>query len=300
MNTEWVNTFLEIVKYGSINLAAGEMFLSQSTISTRLNLLEEELGYKLIQRSKGQRSIRLTDEGRAFLPIAKRLSQIQKEAFDIRYHPHIDLHIAAIDSYNRSFLSHLYKKILSQNPKAQLTINSRHSEEIFNLMERKDIDFGFPAMELNRKNLQIRPLFRQRLYVAKKSTSASGIKTIRPSDLDPQYEVCLHQEDEFQQWHDYWWQSGMQIRVDSFSVLSTLLSMDGYWAILPYSTIQALPPSTPVQIYELSEAPPDRICYLLEHRDQPLSQTHQSVFQILETMLHDRSFMDSNEFIRLT
>ena len=111
MNTEWVNTFLEIVKYGSINLAAGEMFLSQSTISTRLNLLEEELGYKLIQRSKGQRSIRLTDEGRAFLPIAKRLSQIQKEAFDIRYHPHIDLHIAAIDSYNRSFLSHLYKKM---------------------------------------------------------------------------------------------------------------------------------------------------------------------------------------------
>ena len=107
MNTEWVNTFLEIVKYGSINLAAGEMFLSQSTISTRLNLLEEELGYKLIQRSKGQRSVRLTDEGRAFLPIAKRLSQIQKEAFDIRYHPHIDLHIAAIDSYNRSFLSNL-------------------------------------------------------------------------------------------------------------------------------------------------------------------------------------------------
>lgn len=92
----------------------------------------------------------------------------------------------------------------------------------------------------------------------------------------------------------------MQIRVDSFSVLSTLLSMDGYWAILPYSTIQALPPSTPVQIYELSEAPPDRICYLLEHRDQPLSQTHQSVFQILETMLHDRSFMESNEFISLT
>ena len=117
--------------------------------------------------------------------------------------------------------------------------------------------------------------------------------------MDPQYEVCLHQEDEFRQWHEYWWPNGMQVRVDAFSVLSMLLSVEGYWAILPYSTIRALPPSTPVQIYELTEAPPDRVCYLLEHQDQTLSDNHQLVFQTMEAMLRDEQYMRANDLISL-
>ena len=300
MNVEWAKTFLEIVKYGSINLAAEAMFLSQSTISTRLNLLEQELGYRLLLRSKGQRTISLTNEGQAFLPMAARLVSIQKEALSIRQGPEFTLRIAAIDSFHRSFLNHFYRKLFALNPKIRTSIITRHSDEIYNLLEERDIDLGFPPIELNRKNIQVKPLFSQQLYVAKQEPFPSGIKSIHPSALDPQKEVCLHQEARFGQWHDYWWQSGMQTRVDSFSLLSDFLAMDGFWAIVPYSTICALPSSDSIQIYELTDAPPDRICYILEHRDKKLADHYSFVCQILEELLNDEDFMKTYDFVRLT
>lgn len=298
MNTEWTKTFLEIVKYGSINLAADSMFLSQSTVSTRLNLLEEELGYQLIQRSKGHRFITLTKEGQAFLPLAKRLSEIQQEAFDIRNSPQISLRIAAIDSFNHSFLNHLYQKLFSVSPEAQLMITSRRSEEIYTLLEKQDIDIGFSSIERNRKNIKVKPLFFQRFYVIKQCDTPSGIKKIHPTDLDPQKEILFHQESQVLQWHDYWWGFLPKIKIDSFSLLTDFLSMPGYWAIVPYSTIQTLPSINAFQIYELSDAPPDRICYLLEQKAGNPPKNSELLYQLLDELLNDHDFMQKYGFIR--
>ena len=69
--THWeIKTFLEIVKYKSISKAAQKLFLTQSTVSHRLNILEEELGVTLVIRRKGYRYIELTSEGEAFIPLA--------------------------------------------------------------------------------------------------------------------------------------------------------------------------------------------------------------------------------------
>ena len=69
--THWeIKTFLEIVKYSSISKAAEKLYLTQSTVSHRLSVLEEELGVKLIIRRKGYRTIELTNDGEAFLPLA--------------------------------------------------------------------------------------------------------------------------------------------------------------------------------------------------------------------------------------
>ena len=43
--THWeIKTFLEIVKYRSISKAAEKLFLTQSTVSHRLNVLEKGIG----------------------------------------------------------------------------------------------------------------------------------------------------------------------------------------------------------------------------------------------------------------
>ncbi|MCI8506545.1 MAG: hypothetical protein HFI67_10205 [Lachnospiraceae bacterium] len=76
--------------------------------------------------------------------------------------------------------------------------------------------------------------------------------------------------------------------------------MDGFWAIVPYSTICALPSSDSIQIYELTDAPPDRICYILEHRDKKLADHYSFVCQILEELLNDKDFMKTYDFVPLT
>ena len=44
MTYEQIQTFLAVVSYGTISSAADALYVSQSTVSTRLQQLEEELG----------------------------------------------------------------------------------------------------------------------------------------------------------------------------------------------------------------------------------------------------------------
>ena len=65
--------FLTIVNTKSISKTADALFLSQPTISHRLKMLEKELDFPLIVRSKGLKQIELTTEGADFIPIAQRM-----------------------------------------------------------------------------------------------------------------------------------------------------------------------------------------------------------------------------------
>ena len=67
-----LSTFLAIVKYGSISLAAEKLYITQPAISRRLLSLENELGYALLERRKGKRAMELTPEGREFISVAQR------------------------------------------------------------------------------------------------------------------------------------------------------------------------------------------------------------------------------------
>ena len=62
--------FLEICRCKSISKAAEKLFISQSSLSTKIRILERKLGYSLFIRGKGSRSVMLTDKGEKFLEYA--------------------------------------------------------------------------------------------------------------------------------------------------------------------------------------------------------------------------------------
>ena len=291
MNTEWIETFLTIVNCGSINLAAEALFLSQSTISTRLALLEEALGFSLLFRAKGRRNLMLTSEGIDFLPLAKHMIELKNDARDIRKKTRHHLRIGALDSLNFSVLMPVYKKILLNAPETRLMIRTSHSREVYDLLERQEIDLGFSSIELNRKNIRCQYLFKQPLYVIQYSNSPTNIQSISPQDLDPTKEICQHQEDSLLQWHNYWWKSGLQIRVDTTSLLDHFLSLPGYWAIVPYSTIHALSHPEQLQIYELTSPPPDRFCYIIESEREYTEESLTCFRELFLSFLHDENFL---------
>ena len=74
-----VETFLTVVATRSITRTAELLFLSQPTISHRLSSLEDELGFKLVIRRKGHKTIELTPKGEEFIPIAERWAALWKE-----------------------------------------------------------------------------------------------------------------------------------------------------------------------------------------------------------------------------
>ena len=78
-----IEAFLAVVRLGSITAAAQAIFITQPALSRRLQALEEELGYPLFRRGKGQRNIQLTEEGKAFVPVAERWRQLWRQSREI-------------------------------------------------------------------------------------------------------------------------------------------------------------------------------------------------------------------------
>lgn len=77
MDLDSIEVFLAIARTRSISKAAKNLFISQSTVSYRLKLLEEELNCQLVERGRGQNQSTLTKEGENFLPIAERMKRIR-------------------------------------------------------------------------------------------------------------------------------------------------------------------------------------------------------------------------------
>lgn len=68
-----IETFFAVLQHGTLTAAAAEaLYISQPTLTARIQALEGEVGAELFHRGKGQRRIRLTDAGKRFLPLARR------------------------------------------------------------------------------------------------------------------------------------------------------------------------------------------------------------------------------------
>lgn len=78
MDLNQVNNFLSVAQTLSFSGAARRNGVPQSTVSRHISDLESELGVKLFYRTK--RDVKLTGEGRAFLPYAKEMLETARKA----------------------------------------------------------------------------------------------------------------------------------------------------------------------------------------------------------------------------
>ncbi len=78
MDIDQARTFLAITAHGSFLEASRQLHLTQSTVSARIQRLEEELATRLFVRNRGGAS--LTPAGRRFLEYAKRLVLTAEQA----------------------------------------------------------------------------------------------------------------------------------------------------------------------------------------------------------------------------
>lgn len=71
MDIQELEAFWWIAKTGSFNKAAEKLYLTQPSVTARIQTLEKELGQPLFERKP--RGVRLTDAGRVLLPHAERV-----------------------------------------------------------------------------------------------------------------------------------------------------------------------------------------------------------------------------------
>ena len=78
MEYETLKTFVELAQIKNFTKAAEKLHVVQTTVSSRISVLEKELGTALFERTNKQ--VRLTKQGELFLPYAQRIIDLSDES----------------------------------------------------------------------------------------------------------------------------------------------------------------------------------------------------------------------------
>lgn len=268
MTQEMINTFLNVYKYGNMTAAAANTFTTQSNMSKQIKLLEEELGVTLLIRRKGHASIALTPHGEAFLKLAQDYQSLMKEFDQIKnINDLTDISIGALDRMNTFTLVDYYRYALNTHPEIRLDTHTRHSRDIYSLMESNQLDLGFVTALLPVNNVKITPLFKEdMLIVTAKDTDLGDV--IAPDELDPSLEIYSRWSDEFDIWHEQYWPGHYyRMHLGTASMAPDYLDVKGRWAIMPVGAIQSLLSTHDLSFHHLNVDTPQTTVYLLESKN---------------------------------
>lgn len=269
MNLAEIETFLTIVNTKSITKTADLLFLSQPTVSHRLNSLENELGFPLVIRNKGHKQVELTPKGMDFIILAERWMSLWKETLELQHNEEqLLLNIGCTDSLNVAVFVPLYDKILLEQPHLDLNIQSHHSTELYGILSEHNIDIGFVYHQLHYKNIISEKLFEEKLYLVQSERPAVEKPIVHTDELDSTKELFLSWDDSFQIWHDRWLSSVSRphISADTITLLDRLWKNADTWMIAPESVIRELARYRKVYVSELENPAPNRICYKIKHK----------------------------------
>lgn len=265
MNSANIKTFLYVARCGSISGAADLLYITQPAVSARLQQLEQELGVPLIRRKKGIRSIELTAQGTAFLPLAEQWMSLHAETESFSRQPFLTpLTVACPDSLNIHLFRPLYRQLAQPEHALALRIRTHQSREIFHLIENREADVGFAFHLFRSDHVRCMPLFREKILLLCKGNFPKGLLT--PEDLDPRQELYLRWSQDFQLWHDALWHSRgtAYIQLDTAALMADFLEKGRFWCFCPASVATDFLSRIPgLQVRTLTEMPPDRVCYLL-------------------------------------
>ncbi len=291
-----VEAFLSIIRTQNFGRAAERLNLTQSALSKRLRVLERELGTTLIERGKGLRTTRITSAGESFIDLAERWESIWQETQQLKSHgPRLTLKIGATDSLNYAVFPSLYRALNEHIPKISLRVVTLHSEELYDAIERRQVDIAFVIREKAHMNVVVEKCYSEPLLGLRIAIPGhTDFEVIQPSKLDPNHELYVRWGPSYELWHDRLWDSQCpeRTRLDTAQLILSFLSKADQWAIVPHSVAKTALRAGNFNIFTLAEAPPERVCYKLTHKHPKASSTESiAIFnQILLQQQFSRTF----------
>ena len=269
-----IHTFLTIVSSESLSKAAQRLFVSQPALRHRLLKLEKELGVELMVRGRGIRNIRLTEEGKRFIPLARKWENLYFETQKIRQSDGKSLlRVSNVDSLNQGFITGVCTKFLTKYRQCRLHMTTLRSNAAYEAMKEHEIDLGFIMNPRFARTIRTIPLFEENLFFVC-SQSAEYEAPLSPNALDVSDEIYIPWGNTFLNWHDYWFGPAAETKVsmDNMALLEQMLYLHRAWAIVPAAIAANLVKTGKWKGIPLKEGPEPRICYGIlpeDEKEQP-------------------------------
>lgn len=248
--------------------------------------LEEKLGVVLIDRDSGQRNLKLTDKGEEFLKIAEKLQILYEQSNGIRNEKRIiSFSIASVDSLNNFVFKPLYKDFSSHAGIINLKVLTHKSDQIYQLIDNREIDLGFVIRKLWYKSVTIKTLFEEKmvLIMSLSNTVEPKLRSrkIDVSELNPRNELFVDWGPDHNAWHDYWFNYNElpRLSIDTPSMIHNFIEDQDSWSIVPISVANEFIKTRNIVILELKDPPPLRVCYKIVNKYRKSDSTGRSLFE---------------------
>jgi DNA-binding transcriptional LysR family regulator len=139
-----IEAFLQVARRQNLSRAAEALFVSQPTLTARLQSLEAALGEQLFVRTR--RGMRLTEAGEAFLPYAEHalsaLADGRERLDELRRGVAGRLVLGAPPTVSTYTLPALLARFSAAHPRVRLAVKTGTSEEILQMVLHDQVQLG--------------------------------------------------------------------------------------------------------------------------------------------------------------
>lgn len=139
-----LDAFVQVAALHSFSKAAEVLYLTQPSVTARIQTLERELGENLFERTG--RSVKLTDAGQTFLVYAERaLKDVQegKDALEaLRNAEFGNLRIGSAVTISTYVLPRILKSFRSHYPGVDVSVRTGRSDQVLELLLNDEVQVG--------------------------------------------------------------------------------------------------------------------------------------------------------------
>jgi DNA-binding transcriptional LysR family regulator len=148
MELRHLRYFVAVAEDLSFTKAAGRLHLAQPSLTRQIHNLEEELGVRLLNRSKSK--VTLTEEGRSFLTDARRILALATESIvavqRLSRGEAGQLNISYLSNFDFELLPETLKDFRLSFPHIALNLFDMNPAEQLRALEARRIDLGFVGL----------------------------------------------------------------------------------------------------------------------------------------------------------
>jgi len=258
-----VEGFLEVARQGSVSRAAETLFITQPTLTARLQGLERELGTPLFLRTP--HGMRLTDAGRAWIPFAERALRALvdgREALQqVLSASAGHLMIAAAPAVSTYVLPELLEQFVAVHPRVEVSVRTGHSEDVVELVLRDEVQIGL-GRAIRHPDLELRPFHTEELvlicapdhpFTKKQSVAMADVATqklIMFDRVSSYYEIT----------QGAFLSAGVKLRglmeLDSIEAAKKMVERGLGVALLPSSAVAREVETRSLRVIKMKDAPP--------------------------------------------
>ena len=293
MEFSQLEAFLEAANRGSFRRAADALYLSQPSVSARVQTLESEVGVALFHRTA--RGVRLTDMGRIFLPFAQRSMETLRRGREVlesvRQTSAGILNMATARVIGTYVLPETLQKFQQLYPDANLHIKVGGSSDVLQMVVDEEVQLGLArfmqhpdvdALHLYDEEavLVVHPghSFTKTRVAAMSQVAQEPLIVYDPGDPGSSYfqfinRVC----------RDAGVTAKVEMNLDSVEAAKNMVRLGLGVSFLPRSAVRREVEFESLILIDLAEVPPVLLpTYLLLRRGQEIGPTARSFLKLLQ------------------